>query len=91
MKTEPNKANGISPAPNTMPTLIDQKRKAISNGSLIALLKRTMERAPTIPRESTIFEVTARIIKVVISVSTKRETQKLCEYITPLNVFCKPP
>ena len=32
---------------------IDQKIKAISSGSLIAVLNLTIERAPTIPREIT--------------------------------------
>ena len=36
-----------------IPTEIDQKIKAISSGSLIAVLNQTIERAPTIPREIT--------------------------------------
>ena len=53
MATLPKTARGIIPAARTIPTAIDQKRKAISSGSLIAVRKRTMESAPTMPREST--------------------------------------
>ena len=80
-------ASGINPAPITIPELIDQKRYAISIGSLIALLKRTIERAPTIPSDNTILDVTANMIKVVIKQSAKSDIAKLSEYITPLKVF----
>ena len=83
----PITARGIIPAARTMPTAIAQKRKAISSGSLIAVLKRTIERAPTIPSERTTLLVTARITRVVIIVSATSVTPKLDEYITPLNVF----
>ncbi len=49
MIPEPITASGIMPAPITIPTARDQNRKTISMGSLIAVRKRTMERAPTIP------------------------------------------
>ena len=52
-------------------------------GSLIAARKRTMERAPTILRESTTLEVTAKITTVVIMVSAINVVPKLEEYITP--------
>jgi hypothetical protein len=46
-----------------------------------------MERAPTIPSESTTLLVTARITSVVISVNATKVTPKLEEYITPEKVF----
>ena len=75
------------PAARTMPTAMDQKRKAMSNGSLMAVRNRTMDRAPTMPRESTTLLVTARITRVEIMVRATRVTPKLEEYITPAKVF----
>ena len=46
-------ASIYSPAPQMMPVLIDQNRKSRSMGFFMALRKRTMERAPTIPNEIT--------------------------------------
>ena len=66
---------------------MDQKRNAISKGSLIAVRKRTIDSAPTIPRESTTLLVTARITTVVIIVSATSVTPKLDEYMTPEKVF----
>ena len=80
-------ARGIIPAARIMPTAIDQNRKAISSGSFIAVRKRTIESAPTIPRESMIFDVTARIISVVIRHIAINETPNELLYITPRNVF----
>ena len=56
----------------------------MSMGSLMAVRNRTMDRAPTIPRESTTLLDTARISRVVISARAMRVTPKLGEYITPL-------
>ena len=83
MISEPNTARGIKPAASTMPTAIAQNRNAMSSGSLIAVRKRTMLRAPTMPRDSTTFEVTARMTTVVIMVSAISVTPKLEEYMTP--------
>ena len=49
----------------------------------MAVRKRTMDKAPTIPRESTTFDVTARMTTVVIMVSATKVTPKPEEYITP--------
>ena len=49
----------------------------------MAVRKRTMERAPTMPRESTTFEVTASITTEVIMVRARRVTPKPEEYMTP--------
>ena len=87
IKTAPKIAKGIRPAPKTIPSLIDQNKNAISIGSFIALLKRTIESAPTIPSERTTLEVTPSIINVVINVSASKDIAKVDEYITPLNVF----
>ena len=71
------------PAARTMPAAIDQKRKAMSSGSLIAVLNRTMESAPTMPRDRTTLEVTARMTSVVMRVRATSVTPKLEEYMTP--------
>lgn len=64
-----------------------KKRKAISRGSLIAVRKRTIDNAPTIPSERTTFDVTARISTFVIIVRAISVTPNEDEYITPLYVF----
>ena len=74
---------GDFPYDFTMPTAIAQKRNAISRGSLIAVLKRTIDSAPTMPSDRTTLDVTARITSVVIIVSETSVTPKLDEYITP--------
>ncbi len=66
-----------------MPTAIAQNRKAMSIGSLMAVRKRTMDSAPTMPSDSTTLEVTARMTSVVIIVSAISVTPKPEEYITP--------
>ena len=48
MRAEPITASGSRPAPTTMPTARDQKRKTISTGSLMAVRNRMMERALTV-------------------------------------------
>ena len=53
----------------------------------MAVRNRTMDRAPTMPRESTTLLVTARITRVEIMVRATRVTPKLEEYITPAKVF----
>ncbi|MEI2803957.1 MAG: hypothetical protein V9E84_10195 [Trichococcus flocculiformis] len=77
------KPREYKPAPRMMPTLIDQKRKTKSSGSLMAVRKRTMERAPTIPRERTTLDVTARMTKVVRTDSRTNDVLKGFEYMTP--------
>ena len=62
---------------------IDQNKKMISLGSLMAVWKRMIDRAPTMPRLNTILEVTARITSVVTIVRPIRVTPKDAEYITP--------
>ena len=52
-----------------------------------AVLNRTMDSAPTMPRDRIIFDATARMISVVIKVRPSSETPKLAEYITPVYVF----
>ena len=84
MKILPNTASGISPAASTMPTAMAQNRKAISMGSLMAVRNRTMDRAPTMPRDSTMLLTTVIISRVVISDRAISVTPKLAEYITPL-------
>lgn len=52
MIAEPINASGIIPAPITIPIASDQKRNTISTGSLMAVRKRTIDNAPTIPRDN---------------------------------------
>ena len=80
-------ASGIIPAASTMPPAIAQKRNAMSIGSLIAVLKRTIESAPTIPRERTTLDVTASMTIVVIIVMATREPPNVRLNMTPLYVF----
>ena len=87
IKTLPNTASGIIPAASTIPTAIDQNKNAMSSGSFIAVLKRTIDKAPTIPRDNTTLLVTAKITNVEIIVSATRVMPKLDEYITPWYVF----
>ena len=63
---------------------IAQNKKAMSVGSLIAALKRTIDNAPTMPRDNTTLEVTARMTSVVIMVRATSVREKPEEYITPL-------
>ena len=83
MHTLPMMASGIIPAARIIPAPIDQNKKAMSNGSLIAVRKRTMESAPTIPRDRTTLDVTARITMDVIIVRATSVVPKPAEYITP--------
>ena len=85
--TEPITARGIIPAPTTIPAASAQNKNTISIGSFIAVRKRTIERAPTIPSDSTTFDVTAIITRLVTSASPTRVIANPVEYITPLNVF----
>ena len=62
-----------------IPTLIAQYKKTRSMGSLIAVRKRTMERAPTIPRETTTLDWMVRMIAVVIRDMQTREILKFLE------------
>lgn len=46
-----------------------------------------MGKVPTMPSESTTFEVTAKITRVVILVTATKVTPKPEEYITPAKAF----
>ena len=80
----PNTASGMKPAASTIPAAMDQKRKAISRGSLIAVLNLTMESAPTIPRESMILDVTASMSSEVIMQRAMSVAPNPAEYMTPV-------
>ncbi|CCL56009.1 hypothetical protein BN182_1150026 [Clostridioides difficile E9] len=77
-------AKGIKPAPKTIPEPNDQNRNTKSIGSLIAVLNLTIDKAPTIPKDKTTFEVTANITKVVSIVSATSDTLNGREYIIPI-------
>lgn len=87
IKALPKTASGINPAAKTIPTAILQKRNAISEASLMAVRNRTIDNAPTIPKDSTMLLVTAKISKVVIIDKAMSVTPKLAEYMTPAYVF----
>ena len=87
MITDPITAKGIIPAPMTMPTARAQNKNTISMGSLIAERNLTIERAPTIPRESTTLDVTAIITSVVTRESPTSDMAKPVEYMIPEKVF----
>ena len=70
-----------------MPPAIVQNKNAMSIGSLIAVRKRTIDSAPTMPSESTTLDVTARITIVVIIVMAISEPPKDCENMTPAYVL----
>ena len=53
-------------------------------GSLMAVRNRTIDSAPTMPRESTTLLTTVIISTVVIRERAISVTPKLAEYITPL-------
>jgi len=84
---DPKTARGNSPAPSTIPEARDQNKNTKSIGSFIAVLKRTIDNAPTIPSDNTTFDVTASITKVVSTVSATKDTLNGLEYITPIKVF----
>ena len=83
IKRLPKTARGIQPAARTIPAAMDQNKKTISEGSLIAARKRTIDRAPTIPRDRTTLEVTARISRAVIMHRATKVMPKLAEYRIP--------
>ena len=66
-----------SPAPQIIPTLMDQKRKTKSIGSFTAVRNLTMDNAPTIPKDITTLDWMERIIAAVIRESATKETLKL--------------
>ena len=53
----------------------------------MAARKRTMESAPTMPRDNTTLEVTAMMTSVVTSESPTSVSAKPVEYMTPVRVF----
>ena len=83
----PNTAKRIRPAAITIPIAMLQNKKTISIGSFMAVLKRTIDNAPTIPKDDTTLLVMDNITKVVIKDNPMREIPKLEEYITPEKVF----
>ena len=83
MNRLPPTASTSSPAASTMPTAMAQNRKAMSMGSFTAVRNRTMLKAPTMPRESTMLLTTVKISNVVMRDRATSVTPKLGEYITP--------
>ena len=74
-------------APQQMPAMMAQKIYAVSRESLIAVRKRTMDSAPTMPSDrATLLPITA-ITTVVSSVSITSETANFLLYTTPACVI----
>jgi len=84
INSEPITTRGINPTPTIIPAVIDQKRYTRSRGSLTTVLKRTMDRAPTMPRDAIRFDDTAKITRVVIKFIPIKVIPKDDEYITPV-------
>ena len=55
----------ISPAPTVIPRPTAQNIKTVSNGFFNAVLKRTIDSAPTIPSDNMMFEDTLIMITAV--------------------------
>ena len=72
-------ATSNSPAPQMIPTERDQNRNTRSMGSLIAVLNRTMDSAPTIPREMTTLDWMDKMIPAVITVRATSDILKFLE------------
>ena len=71
------------PAPVMMPITMLQNMNTVSIGSLIAVRKRTMESAPTMPSESTTLERTVKMASAVTIESITSESAKLLLKLTP--------
>ena len=56
-----------------------QNMNTVSMGSLIAVRNRTMDRAPTMPRDSTTLERTVKIARAVTMASITSDRAKLLE------------
>ena len=68
-----------SPTPQMMPTVMDQNRNMRSIGSLMAVRKRTMESAPTMPSDTTMLDWIVRMTAAVIRVIPASEMLKVLE------------
>ncbi len=69
-----------------MPQPIAQNMKIVSIGSFTAVLKRTMDSAPTIPNVSAILDATTMMINAVTIDNMIKEVPKLLTKITPEKV-----
>ena len=70
-----------------MPVVMAQNRNIRSRGLLTAVRYRTMDRAPTMPRESMMLELMVTMITAVRMVITTREMLKEWSYTTPIKHF----
>ena len=72
-------------APNPNPIAIDMNRYANSSGSLIVVLKRTIERAPTSPNDKAKEDLTTVMIRMVVSNTNGQtcENSSLFERVEP--------
>ena len=66
-----------------MPMVSAQNMYAVSSGSLTAVLKRTIDSAPTMPMDSSSDDLMHITTGVVIRVSITSIRPMLREYITP--------
>ena len=81
--TAVNRVNAYIPAPAVIPDVIAQNRYKRSIGSLIAVRKRTMDNAPTIPSEITTLVLIAKVTIQVSTVIPTRVTANVLEKTTP--------
>ena len=87
MITEAKMAGRKNLAPKEMPTAMDQNIYTVSIGSFTAVRKRTIDNAPTMPKDNAKLLVMGKMINEVTIESITSETPKFLEYITPLNVL----
>ena len=64
------------PAPQMMPFTMAQNMNTVSMKSFTAVRKRTMDRAPTMPRDSTTLEEMAKMTTDVTRLSTISDKAK---------------
>ena len=67
------------PSPQMIPVEIAQNKNTRSIGSLMAVLKRTIERAPTIPRDTTMLDCMVSMMAVVMRTSAGSAILKVLE------------
>lgn len=64
-------------APQVIPIDIAKNKNPTSNGSLTAVRKRTIDSAPTIPKDRTMFELIVNTMNAVIILTSTSNILKL--------------
>jgi hypothetical protein len=68
-----------SPAPEVIPTEMEKNKNPTSRGSLTAVLNRTMDKAPTIPKDRRMLELMVITINAVTILTKTSKILKLLE------------